>query len=251
MDLRQIALVAEELAPVRQDIFAVLGIDADFADKGVAEFGLENSVMTIGRTFLEVVAPVQENTTAGRLLARRQGDGGYMVIAQVGAGEIEAVSARMDALGIRKVWQVDRDEVTAFHLHPRDIGAAIVSFDEMRPAMEWLWAGPGWRQRAARHVTGISGVTLQAEDPESIAARWSAAFDRTIQLEDGAFVLQLDNGEIRIEAAKDGRGDGVAAVRFETPALDPIMAAAAARGISCVNDELLICGTRFQFREAT
>ena len=52
MNLRQVALVAEQLAPVRQDIFAVLGIDADFADNGVAEFGLENSVMTIGKTFL-------------------------------------------------------------------------------------------------------------------------------------------------------------------------------------------------------
>lgn len=249
MNLRQVALVAEQLAPVKQDIFAVLGIDADFADNGVAEFGLENSVMTIGKTFLEVVAPLQENTAAGRLLARRQGDGGYMVIAQVGTGEIEAVSTRMDTLGIRKVWQVDRDEVTAFHVHPSDIGAAIVSFDEMRPATEWLWAGPSWQQRPAKLVTAISGVTLQAEDPEAIARRWATAFDRAANLEGSALVLRLDNGEIRFEEASDGRGDGVAAVLFETPALAPIMEVAAQRGISRVEDELLVCGTRFQFRE--
>ena len=64
MKLRQIALVARELGPVREAFFAVLGLNADFNDPGVAKFGLENSVMALGDTFLEVVAPVEENTTA-------------------------------------------------------------------------------------------------------------------------------------------------------------------------------------------
>ncbi|MBT7369710.1 MAG: hypothetical protein HN816_03625, partial [Gammaproteobacteria bacterium] len=140
MQLRQVALVARQLAPVRHDIFQLLGVTSDFADEGVGAFGLENSVIAIGNTFLEIVAPVEENTTAGRLLDRRRGDGGYMVIAQV--DDIGPVSERISGLGLRKVWETDREEVSAFHVHPKDVGAAIVSFDQMRPPEEWLWAGP-------------------------------------------------------------------------------------------------------------
>lgn len=249
MDLKQVALVAEDLAPVREEIFAVLGLENDFADVGVGEFGLVNSVMTIGDTFLEVVSPVEQGTTAGRLLARRQGDGGYMVIAQVAEGEIRSVSERVDALNIRKVWQVDRDEVTAFHLHPRDIGAAIVSFDEMRPVTEWLWAGPDWRSRTSKFVSRISGVTLQAADPEVIAAKWSRTFDRDLERSDAVFILRLDQGDIHFEEAKDGRGDGVAAVRFDSSMIDTVIGIADERQIPRRHDELIICGTRFQFRE--
>jgi len=66
MRLRQVALVARELDPVVADLTAVLGIEVAFHDPGVAEFGLRNAVMPVGDTFLEVVSPVQENTTAGR-----------------------------------------------------------------------------------------------------------------------------------------------------------------------------------------
>ena len=73
MRLRQVAFVAENLMQVREELFQLLGLSEDYADPGVGEFGLENSVMTIGDTFLEVVSPTQTGTTAGRLLERRQG----------------------------------------------------------------------------------------------------------------------------------------------------------------------------------
>ena len=70
MRLRQIALVAHDLEKARADIVAVLGLGPDYADPGVAHFGLENAVWPIGDTFLEVVSPKQAGTTAGRLLLR-------------------------------------------------------------------------------------------------------------------------------------------------------------------------------------
>ena len=76
--LRQIALVARELAPIEKDLIDVLGIEVCFRDPGVAHFGLENALFPIGNQLLEVVAPVQENTAGGRYLERRGGDGGYM-----------------------------------------------------------------------------------------------------------------------------------------------------------------------------
>ena len=247
MRLRQVALVAEALAPARAEVFKLLGLDDDFADEGVGFFGLENSVMTIGDTFLEIVAPFQEGTTAGRLLERRGGNGGYMVLAQV--DDIEPLSNRIDEMGIRKVWEADRDEVTAFHVHPKDIGAAIVSFDEMRPAEEWVWAGPGWRDRPAKNVSTISAVTIQALDPQAIARRWSEAFAVDAEPDGADLVLTLGRGEIRIVQASDGRGDGVAAIQFDTPDLTPVREAADDLRLTWAGDELVVCGARFQFRQ--
>ncbi len=82
IQLRQICLVARELQPVIEDLTQVLGINTCYVDPGVGKFGLENTLMPVGRNFLEVVAPVEENTAGGRYLDRRNGDGGYMVITQ-------------------------------------------------------------------------------------------------------------------------------------------------------------------------
>src|SRR5690349_10054635 len=85
--LRQICLVANQLAPVIDDFREILGLEVCFVDKGVAVFGLENSLMPVGANFVEVVAPIRENTAAGRYLKRRNGDGGYMVICQCSSQE--------------------------------------------------------------------------------------------------------------------------------------------------------------------
>ena len=78
MRLRQIALVAEDLGSVTDGLGQLLGIDYSYHDPGIIQFGLDNWVAAIGDTFLEVISPVKENTTAGRYLKRRGGDGGYI-----------------------------------------------------------------------------------------------------------------------------------------------------------------------------
>lgn len=246
MKLRQVALVAETLAPVRSEIFTLLGITEDFADPGVGEFGLENSVMAIGNDFLEVVAPIKPDTTAGRLLDRRGGNGGYMVLVQV--DDIEDYRGHTRELGIRKVWNIDRPDVKAFHVHPKDIGAAIVSFDEMDPPEKWEWGGPGWQDHRAEHVTAISGVELQAEDPQAIAKRWSEAMKRPFHLDGDQYVIPLDEGTIYIKQATDGRGDGVSGVEFETPDRAAIEAAAKDLGLKWQGDAVEVCGTWFRFK---
>ena len=80
--MRQICLVARQLAPVVEQIQSVLELPVCHRDPGVGKYGLENALFPIGDKFLEVVAPVRDGTTAGRYLDRRGGDGGYMVITQ-------------------------------------------------------------------------------------------------------------------------------------------------------------------------
>ena len=76
IQLRQICLVANDLDAVVDDLCSILGINSCYIDPGVAKFGLANNLMPVGRNFLEVVSPIQDNTAGGRYLERRNGDGG-------------------------------------------------------------------------------------------------------------------------------------------------------------------------------
>ena len=82
MRLRQVALVARDLERSVGELCDVLGIDVAYNDPNMVVFGLANAVIPVGNTFLEVVSPAQEGTTAGRYLERRGGDGGYMLVLQ-------------------------------------------------------------------------------------------------------------------------------------------------------------------------
>jgi hypothetical protein len=73
--IRQIALVARDLSRAVEHLEKVLGLDVAFRDPGVGAFGLHNAVLPVGTQFLEVVSPLKDGTTAGRLArgARRVG----------------------------------------------------------------------------------------------------------------------------------------------------------------------------------
>ena len=156
---------------VVSELCRTLGVSVCFEDPGIAEFGLHNALMTIGDQFLEVVSPVTEGTTAGRLLDKRGGDGGYMAIFEV--DDLDDRCDRLTELGVRVVWRIDLDDIRARHLHPRDVGGAIVSLDEPRPNGAWRWAGPWRPHEETSVVTGIAGVDVAAGDPESMGARWA------------------------------------------------------------------------------
>ena len=66
MDIRQIVMVSSLRDPIVSDLSQLFGLEVAFNDPGVGHFGLENAVMPLGTDFLEVVSPIEENTTAGR-----------------------------------------------------------------------------------------------------------------------------------------------------------------------------------------
>ena len=244
MRLRQVALVARDLEPVVADLCAVLGIEVAFRDPGVRAFGLHNAVMPIGDTFLEVVSPVEPNTTAGRFLDRRGGDGGYMVILQ--CDDLDADRQRIKELGVRVVWSADLPEIRGTHLHPRDVGGAILSLDAAEPPSSWRWAGTEW-ERAVRMdvVSELAGVELQADDPLALAQRWSQVLNRPVaQTAAGVIRIVLDQGVIRFVPATDGRGAGVGGIDVAVTDRRRLLAAAHQRGVPAGADQVIICGTR-------
>jgi catechol 2,3-dioxygenase-like lactoylglutathione lyase family enzyme len=245
MRLRQVALVARDLAKVVDDLCAVLGLEVCFRDPGVEEFGLHNALMPIGASFLEVVSPLREGTTAGRLLERRRGDGGYMVIAQV--DDLAAERKRIEELGVRIVWQVALHDAATIHLHPRDVGAAIVSFDEMQPPESWRWAGPEWREHVRSDVTRrLVGAELQSPDPRALAERWGQVFARPARAaKDGSHSIALDDRtHLRFVADRDGRGEGVSGIDVEVADPLEVVHRARARGLPAAADEVEIGGVR-------
>ena len=134
-------------------------------------FGLHNALLLIGDQFLEVVSPTEEGTTAGRLLDKRGGDGGYMAIYEV--DDLDERLAHLAAHDVRIVWEADIPTIRGRHLHPRDVGGAIVSLDEPVPSGSWAWGGPDWAPHPTSAVTAIAGVTVAAEDPQAMQSRWA------------------------------------------------------------------------------
>jgi hypothetical protein len=231
-----VALVAAELDPVVDDLCAVLGVDVGYRDPGVGEFGLVNAVMPVGDTFLEVVAPDRADTTAGRYLERRGGDGGYMVILQ--SDDLDTDRARFSRLGVRVVWKLDLEDIRGTHLHPRDVGGAILSVDDADPPSSWRWAGPTWASSVRTDVvTGLAGVVVQTADPAAVAERWSEVLDQPVK--DGAIPLD-GGGRIVFVPDTDGRGDGVSAIEVSGDA-DELRRRAAARG-RLDGDRILVGG---------
>ena len=150
--LRQVALVAHDCEKTAATLQETFGWPDPFHDPGVGEFGLINAVFPVGDTFVEVVSPVQPDTTAGRYLARRGSDSGYMAIFQMPS--LEEARRRVADLGVRVVWKVDLEDIAGTHLHPKDIPGAIVSLDWASPTSSWRWAGPAWTGTAPDHPAG-------------------------------------------------------------------------------------------------
>lgn len=207
--LRQVALVARDLETTTDRLRELLAVDVVFRDPGVAEFGLHNTLMLVGDQFLEVVSPTRPGTTAGRLLDKRAAEvTGYMVIYEV--NDLDARTAAITEAGVRVVWQLDLPDIRGRHLHPADVGGAIVSVDEPLPPGSWRWGGPHWQAYSHTDVvTSIAGVRISADDPAAMAARWrsidvdhSVAFQATgagPALGEGIDVLELvarDRGRV-------------------------------------------------------
>ncbi len=216
--LRQVALVASDCDGVAGELRQAFGWAEPFHDPGVGRFGLTNAVFAAGDTFVEVVAPVQPDTTAGRYLERRGGDGGYMAIFQL--PDLTAARRRVADLGVRVVWTADLPDIAGTHLHPRDVPGAIVSLDWADPPQSWRWAGPSWTGRAPEHAPGgVTGLTIEVNDPPAAAQRWAAVLGITAADGggggggDGAVVELPGTGQrLRFVPAPAGQGEGITEV---------------------------------------
>ena len=232
MRLRQIALVATELRPVERAICDQLGLEVCYRDPGLSHFGLRHGLYAIGDRILEVVVPKQPGTTAGRFLERRGGDGGYMLLLQT--DDVQREKDRVELDGFRIIHDGgtsgDGASIRGIHLHPKDVGGAILSIDQADPPDSWGWAGYDWQYHSLDDVvTDMVAVDIQAEDPDAMGERWARATGRPVT----GGVMELDDAQIRFVASVDDRGDSLISADL----------VAADRGRA--GESLEMCGFRF------
>ena len=177
--LRQAVMAVTDLDRSVDALRSRLDLGEPFADPDIAYFGLHNAVFPIGDTFLEMISPTKEGTDVGRLLESRGGDCGYMAMIQVESAT--AARERAKHLGIREVFDIEFEDIAEAHLHPGDIGGAIVSVSEPRPADSWRWGGPDWKERS---VPGsLLGVAVGVADGEATRVRWQEVAGGSVPVE--------------------------------------------------------------------
>jgi hypothetical protein len=229
--LRQVALAAADCDATASQLTQAFGWPEPFHDPGVGRFGLTNAVFAAGDTFVEVVAPMEPGTTAGRYLERRGGDSGYMAIFQL--PDLQEARRRVADAGVRVVWTADLPDIAGTHLHPKDVPGAIVSLDWADPPESWRWAGPEWTGQAPLHPAGgVSGLTIEVADPASAAARWASVLGLTCIDAGDTAAIQLEHAgqDLRFARADSARGEGITEIRLTTE-----------RPVPAVH----ICGVRF------
>ena len=248
--LRQVCLVSHWLAPVADTVQAVFGLPVCHRDPAVAKFGLENALFALGSSFLEIVAPIQAGTAAGRFLARSgapgQERGGYMLIFDCDAPD--AVRQRADALGVRVAFSLDEPDYQGVQLHPRDCRAAILEFDHTvgGQALDGPYHPAGAHWQAGRRPDRVSGLALaEVESPDAagLARHWSALLGVPARTDaDGGHRFDFDFGALRIVAAAPGTPERLSALQLTVA--DPAAVLAAAALHACVLDggRLLLAG---------
>lgn len=244
--IRQIVLAARDLKTAVAQLKSVLGANVCYHDPEVAKFGLENALFAIGHEpgvqFLEVVSPIQDNTAAGRHI-ERHGDSGYMLILQT--DDLPRDRARLDRLGVRIVWHATHPDISAAHLHPKDIGAAIVSIDQPIPPDSWRWAGPDWQRHLIK--TGAQRVvstTISALNPTAMAKRWSTVLGTEDPVTDSDLCgINLQGGFLNFVAAKS---DVISGFGITMPDPHAALIEARKQGLPVHGNVVTICGTRFE-----
>ena len=202
--LRQICLAAPRLQPVIDDLQAIFGLQACHRDPGLVAYGLENALLPVGTDFIEVVAPIQADTAAGRFIQRTRGHGGYMAIFQ--ASDPVRRQAVAAALGVRTAHEIDRDGYRSVQLHPRDCRAAFIELGHSRGGEQrtgsWWPAGPNWQAQVRTGSTlRLLGIVLESPDPSALARHWSAILETPLVADARGLALTFEHAQIGFVAA--------------------------------------------------
>jgi hypothetical protein len=251
--LRQLCLVANDLNQIERDLKSIFQLEVCHRDPGVEKFGLHNFLMPIDTNFLEVVAPFEENTSAGRYLKQKGGDSGYMIIMQ--CDDVKNVRTRVTSLGHRLILDNETSETEGIQIHPKDLPGAIAEFRSNTGDQgidgPWTPAGNEWiSHRNSGPPNQIESVSIQSKDPLLLASKWSKALDRPINRNtDNISLIKLDNATLYFVKNVDNGIEGIVTIGLKVNNLQKILSTAILRGCKTTLDSVVICGVRFRLFE--
>ena len=240
--MRQICLVAPHLEPVVGDIAAIMGLTVCYRDPNVARYGLENALLPVDDILLEVVAPFQDGTAAGRFIEKTGGRGGYMAI--LSCADPRERQKNAETMGVRTSHVIDRPPYLGVQLHPRDCRAAFIEFNHTANSDNirgpYPPAGPDWHKAIRDDVTlALTGVTLTSPDPRGLAEHWG----RIIGVP--AMGIEIDPGNCRISVVK-GESEIMSGLIFRVRDPAAVLRAAQARGHVVTGDTFALGGVDFR-----
>jgi hypothetical protein len=239
--------VAPQLEPVVGDIAEIMGLNVCYRDGNVAKYGLENALLPVDTTLLEVVAPVQSGTAAGRFLDKTGGHGGYMAIFSCDDPDERGRNAQR--LGVRIANVIDHAPYHGVQLHPRDCRAAFIEFNHTQGSDGILGAyppaGPDWQKSIRRDVTmTLLEVEMQGSDPHDLARHWSRIIGAPVnESHDGDAEIVLVNCTFRFVS---GGRDAMTALTFRVADVAAVRDAAKAKGYAVAGDQFLLGGVNFR-----
>ena len=244
--LRQICLVAPRLEPAISDIAAIMGLNVCYRDGNVAKYGLENALLPVDTILLEVVAPFQPGTAAGRFLDKTGGRGGYMAI--FCCDDPDARGRHAEAIGVRIANAIAHAPYRGVQLHPRDCRAAFIEFNHTDGSDDVLGpyppAGPDWQKAISGDVTqALTGVEMQGPEPERLAEHWGRIIEIPVSRgADGAAELKLPNAAFRFVK---GEAEIMSGLTFKAGNIARVLDAAKAKGCAVSADLFDLCGVTF------
>ena len=245
--LRQICLVAPSLEPVIGDISAIMGLNVCYRDGNVAKYGLENALLPVDSILLEVVAPFQQGTAAGRFLGKTGGRGGYMAI--FCCDDPDERGAHAKQMGVRVANVIDHPPYHGVQLHPRDCRAAFIEFNHTAGSDDILGpyppAGPDWQKSIRKDVTkALTGVEMESPEPEALAEHWGKIIGISVSNnQSGEPELRLPNCSFRFV---NGASDLMSALTFTVNDIAAVRDAAKARGHAVSGDAFALGGVTFR-----
>ena len=245
MRLRQICLVAPQLEPTISDISSIMGLDVCYRDGNVAKYGLENALLPVDTILLELVAPFQPGTAAGRFIDKTEGRGGYMAIFCCDDPDERGRHAK--AMGVRTANVIDHAPYHGVQLHPRDCRAAFIEFNHTDGSDEVLGpyppAGPDWQKSIRKDVTqALIGVEMQSPEPEELARHWGQIIGIPVG-KGGEPSLALPNCTFRFV---NGSSDIMSGLTFRVGDVAKVCDAAKAKGYSVSGNSFFLGGVNFQ-----
>ena len=253
--IRQLVLAARDLEARAQEFHQVFGMEVSFRDPGLVHFGLQNVVMTVGDTFLEIINPISDDLSqsAGGRFLMRNGDGGYMVIIQVAS--IEATRSLIERAECQIIWDASGqvDEVNAsgkgLHVHPRDAGT-ILSLDQMTPESEWVWADANWQRHSHSGLgVGLCGCTMVSANAETIARHWGHMLDTEVHPDANGWLLNLNETLCRFQPG-DNAEPRLSCYDLAVSDTQEVLSRAMAAGLPHDESSVDLCGMRFALRTA-
>jgi hypothetical protein len=247
--LRQVCLVAADLARQAEAIKAIFGLDECYRDPNVGRYGLENVLFPVGSDFIEIVGPTRPGTAAGRFLERHGGRHGYMVI--MDCDDPESRQKHCEAIGVRTANLIRHDSYLGVQLHPKDTGGAMIEFNRTdggaNPMQAYAPAGPAWQKAIRQNVTRrMVAAEIECPDPAAFAQRWGDILQRHVRpAGDGRFQIALDTGTIIF--LPGGYPEPIlAGIELEVIDKQRVVDAAQVRNCLAADGRVDVCGVLFR-----